>query len=126
MFKHIAIWLDHREAQVFHIDQDTVQEATVLAPHRIHHKHETAIATAHEHPDDEKRFFHDVVSKLEGTEGILVVGPSSAKLEFIRYLHKSAPSLEPRIVGVETVDHPTDGQLVAYAKKYFLKTDRMR
>ncbi|HEX4478906.1 MAG TPA: hypothetical protein VH142_27675 [Polyangiaceae bacterium] len=126
MLKHIAIWIDHREAQVFHIDRDTVQEATVLAPPRIHHKHETAIAAAHEHPDDEKRFFHDVVSKLEGTEEILVVGPATAKLEFIRYLHKSAPLVEPRIVGVETVDHPTDGQLVAYAKKYFVKTDRMR
>jgi hypothetical protein len=34
-------------------------------------------------------------------------------------------ALEPRIVGIETVDHPTDGQLVAYAKKYFGMTDRV-
>jgi hypothetical protein len=29
-------------------------------------------------------------------------------------------------VGVETVDHPTDPQLLAFAKKYFLKVDNMR
>jgi hypothetical protein len=34
--------------------------------------------------------------------------------------------LEPKIVGVETVDHPTDGQLVAHARRYFHAADRMR
>jgi hypothetical protein len=29
------------------------------------------------------------------------------------------------IVGVETVDHPSDGQLVAYARRYFKAEDRM-
>jgi hypothetical protein len=43
-----------------------------------------------------------------------VVGPSTAKLQFIRYAAKKDRTLEPRIVGVETVDHPTDRQLGAY------------
>jgi len=30
------------------------------------------------------------------------------------------------IVGVETVDHPSDAQLVAYAGKYLKATDRMQ
>jgi hypothetical protein len=30
------------------------------------------------------------------------------------------------IVGVDTVDHPSDAQLVAYAKKYLMAADRMR
>lgn len=55
---------------------------------------------------------------------MLVVGPSTAKLQFIRYAYKHDATLEPRIVGVETVDHPTDGQLVAYAKRYFARDDR--
>ena len=29
------------------------------------------------------------------------------------------------IVGVETVDHPSDPQLVAHAKNYFMAADRM-
>jgi hypothetical protein len=30
-----------------------------------------------------------------------------------------------KIVGVETVDHPSDGQLVAHARHYFKADDRM-
>jgi hypothetical protein len=30
-----------------------------------------------------------------------------------------------RIVGIETVDHPTDAQVVAYARKYFIAKDKM-
>ena len=29
------------------------------------------------------------------------------------------------IVAVETVDHPSDAQIVAYAKRYFKTADRM-
>jgi hypothetical protein len=42
------------------------------------------------------------------------------------YVHKQAPALEAKIVGIETVDHPTDGQLVAHAKRYFGLPDRLR
>jgi hypothetical protein len=41
-------------------------------------------------------------------------------------VHKQAHALEPKIVGIETVDHPTDGQLVAHAKHYFQTPDRVR
>ena len=34
-------------------------------------------------------------------------------------------STAEKVVGVETVDHPSDGQLVAYARKYFVAKDRM-
>ena len=54
------------------------------------------------------------------------LGPSTAKLQFLRYVHKQAEALEPKIVGIETVDHPPDGQLIAYAKHYFGIPDRQR
>ena len=28
-------------------------------------------------------------------------------------------------MGIETLDHPTDPQLLAYAKHYFIRIDRM-
>jgi len=67
----------------------------------------------------------EVARAVDGSEEVLVVGPSSAKHEWVEYVHKHDRALEPKIVGVETVDHPTDRQLVAYAKKYFVKSDRM-
>lgn len=54
-----------------------------------------------------------------------MVCPAQAKLQRIKHIQAHHPQLMANVVGVETVDHPTDGQLVAYARKYFLAKDRM-
>ena len=126
MSKHVVVWLDHQEARIFQINPDGVDEANLTSPAHHHHKHPKGAAEPKAHPDDAQKFFHEIARTLEGNEEILVVGPSTAKLQFIRHVHKHDPSLEPKIVGVETVDHPTPGQLVAYARTYFVAADRMR
>jgi stalled ribosome rescue protein Dom34 len=126
MNKHAAIWIDHKEARIFHIHPDKTDESTVHAPEHDIHKHPNGAEGIRERPDDAKRFFHEVARSLSGTDSVLIVGPSTAKLEFFRYVHKHDQALEAKIVGIETVDHPTDGQIVAYAKKYFKLGDRIR
>ena len=127
MTKHVAVWLDHKEARIFSIHPESTEESTIAAPlHNIHHKHPRGAAEPKAHPDDAKRFFHEIAQALGDAENILVVGPGAAKLEFLKYAHQHDHALGPKIVGMETVDHPTDGQIVAYAKKYFKASDRMR
>ncbi len=62
---------------------------------------------------------------LDGVDALLIVGPASAKLEFFKYLHEHDRRLEGKVVGVESADHPTDGEIVARAKSYFKASDRM-
>ncbi len=112
------IWLDHKEARVLHVHPDSFSETTVPAPKHIQHRHPGSQGGT-EHPEDAKHFFQEIARSVAGTDGVLVVGPSTAKLAFIRYVHAHDAALEKRIVGVETVDHPSDKQLVAYAKHYF-------
>ena len=119
MTTHTAVWIDHREARVFHLAADTFDEVTLGTPQHVHRRHPKGESGAKEHPDDAKRFFHEVARSLEGSLQILLVGPATAKLDFIRYLHTHDHALESRIVGIETVDHPTDRQLAAYARTYF-------
>lgn len=123
---HFAVWLDHHEARVFRIALDSFDES----PFRLnaHHlrRHPDRNASEADRSDDAKRFFHEVARALGAADEILVVGPSTAKLHFIRYVHAHDPKLEARIVGVETVDHPTDPQLAAFARAYFRAADRMR
>lgn len=127
MQENDVVWIDHKQAKIFHLGSEVVDESVVLAPlHNIHHKHPRGPGEAREHPEDAKRFFHDVAELLGGTGEVLVVGPGTAKLELLKYAHKHDHKLEPRIVGIETVDHPTDPQIVAYAKKYFSLTDALR
>lgn len=127
MTTHAVVWMDHKEARIFQIHPDRTDEAIIEAPlHSIHHKHPPTSQEPKEHPNDAKHFFHDVAHAINGTDEILVVGPSTAKLDFMRWVSEHARSLESRIIGVETVDHPTDGQIVAYAKKYFKRSARVR
>ena len=124
--RHVTVWIDHNEARLFHVDAESVEETTVRAPMRHIHRHPKGGTAEHHHPDDAQSFYRSVARELEGVERVLVVGPSTAKLHFVRYVHKNEQGLEPRIVGLETVDHPTDKQLVAYSKRYFAADDQMQ
>ncbi len=123
---HAIVRLDHSQARVFSFNPDEVDEMRVLShpPHRqMHHKAGTIGSGKSE---EDHAFFHTITAALDQAGEVLVVGPGAAKLHFIRYLHRYDPALEPKLVGVETVDHPTDRQVVAYARKYFRAADRMR
>ncbi len=119
MSNFITAWIDHNEARLVHIRTEGVTETTVSADPLPHHKHPKGPEGAKDHPEDTKRFFADVTRALAGTDQVLLVGPSNAKLEFASYIHDRAPVLAKRIVGIATLDHPTRGQLVAHARRYF-------
>ena len=70
--------------------------------------------------------FTPSLNQLQTRVRFFITGPANAKTELVKHIHNHDPKLIDVIVGVETVDHPSDAQLVAYAKKYFDATDRMQ
>jgi stalled ribosome rescue protein Dom34 len=122
---HTVVWIDHKEARIFHVRPGAADETTVLAPQHHVHRHPQGRGEAREHPDDAHRFFHDVARRADGADALLIVGPASAKLEFLKYLQAHEHSLESAVVGIESADHPTDGEIVARARSYFKASDRM-
>jgi len=125
MSENVAVWIDHKEARIFRVFPEKADEEVIAAPHHVHHKHPRGAEGVKAHPEDDKRFFHEVLQSLEGSAEILLVGPSTAKLEFLKYVQTHAHALAPKIIGIETADHPTDGQLLAHAKAYFKRVARM-
>ena len=69
--------------------------------------------------------FRQSPNRLQTLAQFLVTGPAHAKTEMIKHISQHDPALMKKIVGVETVDHPSDGQLVAHARHYFKAEDRM-
>jgi stalled ribosome rescue protein Dom34 len=122
---HVAVWLDHHQAQIFRIAEDSFEESTIRADAHHVRRHPENHSSATHDAENTKRFFGQIARTLHSASEVLVVGPSTAKLHFLKYVHAHEPMLEPRIVGVETVDHPTDPQLAAFARKYFRAVDRM-
>ncbi|HLW49166.1 MAG TPA: translational machinery protein [bacterium] len=133
MRTHAAVWIDHREARVFHVQPETpghvqpepVDEATIVSPTHRFHRHPKGRGDPKEHPEDAARFFTDVARSLDSADTVLVVGPASAKQEFADYLDRHDPRLRAKIAGIETLDHPTDREIIAYARRYFKGSDRM-
>jgi stalled ribosome rescue protein Dom34 len=77
------------------------------------------------HSRDDVEFYDQVALLIGDVREVLVIGPGLAKTAFERYIRDHHPLLADHIVGVETVDHPTTGQMLQYAKKYFLRADQM-
>ena len=123
---HVAVWIDHNEARVFQIEEHSFTESTLRAPKHHVHRHPKGVGWDKAHPQDLVKFFDGVAEVLGDATEILVVGPGKAKLELMRHLHARHPALEKRIAGIETVDHPTDGEVVKHARAYFNAEDRMR
>ena len=67
----------------------------------------------------------DVAHALEGAHEILVIGPAQTKQEFAQYLRDKHPQLGRAIVAVENSDHPTDPEVLAFARRQFKALDRM-
>lgn len=116
---HAAVWIDHNEARVFHVTKTTFDETTVHSEKAHTQLHRKSGSDDGHRAKENQAYYHDVVQALSDAEQILVLGPATAKLELIKHAHRHDPKLEEKIIGVETVDHPTDGQLVAYIRKYF-------
>lgn len=120
---HAIVWLDHSEARVMDFTPDEVDKTNIHA--KEPHKHLHAKHTLHEKHHEDKGFYHEIAEALKGATEILVAGPGSAKLDLVKHIHRHDHELVPCLVAVETVDHPSDGQLLAYARKYFKAADRM-
>ena len=127
---HAVVWVDHSEAHVMHISPDDVEKSVVKPEHphkHLHHKrgHTEGGSVGSGHAPEDQHFYHSVIEALAGAKEILIVGPGQAKLSLLKHAQAHDPAVGQLVVGIETVDHPTDGQLVAYARKYFVAKDRM-
>lgn len=121
-FSHAVVWIDHQEAHVIQFNAEA-SESDII---KTHSKHNKAGSAGSGHQASDQTYLHEVVNAVASASEILVVGPGAAKLELIKHVNHHDAQVAEKIIGVETVDHPTDGQLLAYAKKYFVRADNLR
>jgi len=123
---HSVIWIDHREARVFHFNPTDVERLVPHPDHLIKHVHHKANFIGSGHAQADNDFLHAVAQSVADAGAVLITGPANAKAQLAKHIDQHDPKLMKIIAGVETVDHPSDAELVSYARHYFLASDRMQ
>ena len=122
---HAVIWLDHHEARVFHFSPTDVERLVLHPDHPARHIHHKAKSLGSGNAAEDRNFLQAIVGSIADSRAVLVTGPGNAKNDLVKHIDQHAARLKKIIAGVETVDHPSDAQLVAHARHYFKAEDRM-
>jgi len=123
---HAVVWIDHHEARIFTFTA-TEADKLVVHPQNPHvHLHHKSSTIGDGRAASDPAYFDQVANALDAAGEILITGPANAKVELKQYIERHKPQLLEKIVGIETVDHPTDGALTDHARRYFVGADRMR
>ena len=123
---HAIVWMDTREAHVFRFSADDVEKERIRAHNpfrKIHHK-AGVIGAGHVHLD--RGYFEEIAEALKGVQEWLLTGPGTAKNEMVRHVEEHLPDLNRALCGLQSSDHPTDGELLDQARGAFKRIDRMR
>jgi hypothetical protein len=122
---HAVVWIDHQQAHIVKFNRSESSGQLVLhegAPAHIHHK-AGSVGSGHVYEDDS--YLHSVADALRDAEEIMLTGPSQVKWQLKSFLSLREPGLAGRVAAVETLNHPSDPELLALARKYFVRHDRM-
>jgi stalled ribosome rescue protein Dom34 len=122
---HAVVWIDHSEAKVFFVEASSVDQLVVRSHATGRHLQHKANVTGGGHRGVDREYFKRVAEALNHSGAILITGPSHAKLELRNFLTEHYPDLAKRVSAVEALDHPSDKELVALARKFFKADDRM-
>jgi stalled ribosome rescue protein Dom34 len=118
-FQHAVVWLDQTEAHVIHFTRDDAMTEVI----KTTSQHQKAGVTGNNRAEPDHTYMDEVTAAVTDAKQILVVGPGVEKLVLMRHMAKSYGETAEKVISVETVDHPNDGQLLTYARKYFVKSD---
>jgi stalled ribosome rescue protein Dom34 len=107
--------MDRDEAKIFSLNPDRKDLELVR---RIEIKHHT-----HADPENHKKtqpYFQEIAEHIRKATEILLIGPGQIKIQFSHHLKEVYPhTLGRMIIGVETVDHPTDKQILEFSRNFF-------
>lgn len=124
-YQHAIVWIDSMHATVIDFSVDDRHVAQVEregAPRRIHTK---SGLPGNGKAAEDPAFFESVAEALGDAREVLLVGPGQAKLTFRREIERRHPEVARHIVGVESLDHPSTAELVAFARRYFKRYDAL-
>src|ERR1700745_3929364 len=94
---HALVWIDHREAKVFHFNATEVDRSTIRSGHPHQHIHHKANSGDSGHVSVDTECLQRVAHAISQAGAILITGPANAKTELVTYIKRAEPNLAERI-----------------------------
>ena len=100
---HAAVWLNADEAHIYRFGAGEVEKRDVKA---------------NGHVRDDRAYFEAILAELTEVQGWMIAGPVGPLTTFEKYVRAGhAKQLGKKLVGVEAMDHPRDGELLRHARR---------
>ena len=125
MKRQVCLWIDHRKTVVVSITGQGEETTLIESDMEKHVRFSGSPETSAEDQRDRQfeghlsAYYDRVIASVRDAESILIMGPGEAKGELGKRLESEG--LSGRIVGIETMDKITDGQLAAKVRQRFLE-----
>lgn len=117
--KSKVVWVTSDEVKILTMGED---KPVVLHQHGKRHPQESLGRNHTKGHDDVEHFMHEVAVNLDKEPArLLLVGPAQAKLRLKSHIEKEHQKLAKNIVGVETMDKATEGEILHFARTFFTK-----
>jgi stalled ribosome rescue protein Dom34 len=130
MKKEVGLWIDHRQAVIMTLVDQAEETKRITSDIEEQVRYSGASHGSHDDTTEIRRdrqdrrfddhlskYYDEVIACLRNADSILIFGPGEAKDELQKQLEGQA--LGERIVGMETTDKMTDGQIAAKVRQHF-------
>jgi len=124
MKKEVGLWIDHREAVIVTLQDETedIKRIDSDVEKRVRYSGTTENGTGEDKRDRRieghlEHYYDAVMAAMQDATAVLIMGPAEAKNEFHKHLEVHQPTI--KIVNVEAADKMTDAQIVAKIRRNF-------
>ncbi len=116
----LVMWVNSHEARIFKFTPTEVKQRKI----ELHGKRHHAEVHGRNHSKaegDSEHFYRELIKDLELEKKCqwLIVGPGLAHTHLKHILDKDFPHLSKCVVGVESMQESTDGEIKDYAQRFF-------
>jgi hypothetical protein len=114
---HAVVTIFPDRAQILEFDAVHSSSSEIHAHGHPTAQHASGLQTTHE-------FFEHVCDAIDPIRELLVTGTRSALSDFARYACQHRPATAARILGYEVVGQPSQSELIALARQFFIREDK--
>jgi hypothetical protein len=106
-----VVWIDPKQVKLFWLQRSKVSRSVCYV-------RGGGANTRHGRDGVERDYFQRIVEELPLVGPVLLTGPVAGTSELLDFITRTRPDILKRVLGVEVIDLPSDGDIEAVARNF--------